>query len=500
MFKTIFSKLVAIFISITIIGFSITGAMLYFFLGSFLTNEKADALGQVGEAINGFLGSYVENQDSPIAAFYFSSILERYSTDISSLILITNDKGQIVNSGPAMKNIRREILDNLKDKSGDLIIPDFKQHNKLIASQETVKEIGDFYGVFKDTGYLWLTIEKPFKYKVKGFSADITGVIYLHTPVPEIQKARISVFRFFMISVSAAVLICIILVYIFSRRITKPLKQINNAARVISGGEFRKRLNIKTRDEIGELAKSFNQMGAALQNLEEMRRGFIANVSHELRTPMTSIRGFVEGILDGTIPAKKQEEYLTIVRDETDRLSRLVDDLLDLAKMEAGELNFSFISLNINELIRRCIIKFENHIVGKSIQIEACFEDEEVYVNADVDAIERVLFNLLHNAIKFTPEKGKITINTLSKKEKVLVSIEDNGAGINGDEIDLIWERFYKSDKSRSRDKTGTGLGLAIVRNIINEHNQEIWVESELGKGTKFTFSLDRKTHGKTDI
>jgi signal transduction histidine kinase len=222
-----------------------------------------------------------------------------------------------------------------------------------------------------------------------------------------------------------------------------------------------------------------------------MRRGFIANVSHELRTPMTSIHGFIEGILDGTIPPQRQKEYLVIVRDEIKRLNRLTTDILDLARIEAGEVSVNPVDFNINELIRRCIIKLESFITEKDINIEAKFEEEVMYVKADIDSIERVIINLLHNAIKFVQPGGKIALSTSRIKSKILVCVEDNGIGIDSNEIDLIWERFYKSDKSRSEEKTGTGLGLAIVRNIINDHRQKIWVESQAGKGTRFYFTLD---------
>jgi len=215
-------------------------------------------------------------------------------------------------------------------------------------------------------------------------------------------------------------------------------------------------------------------------------------VSHELRTPMTSIRGFIEGILDGTIPEEKHRYYLNIVREETNRLNRLVNDLLDLAKMEAGEKKLNISTFDINELIRISIIKMERLITEKKIEVTANFEQENMKVLADPDAIERVLINLIHNAIKFTPDEGMIVARTWSDKEKVYVSIEDSGIGIEKQEIDLIWERFHKSDRSRSQDKTGTGLGLAIIKNIINDHKEKIWVESEPGYGSKFIFTLEK--------
>ena len=488
MFKTIFSKLIAIFISILLVGFSLTGLMLYYFLSGYVTEEKVGILDKSGDIINKYLGFYVENTDNPWAVQFLNENLELLSSNANAFIWVVNNDGEIIAYKPGTSQTEA-LLKKLADESGKRFkLNDVRQYNKVMVSGKTVQEIGDFYGFFKETGTSWLTLEKPFIYKEK-----ILGAVYLHTPTPEVNRLRTSVLRFFMLSVTFSILISIIIAYLFSLRLSKPLKQINNAARIIAGGEFQKRLDIKSNDEIGELAASFNHMVVALQNLEEMRRGFIANVSHELRTPMTSIRGFIEGILDGTIPMEKQSYYLIIVRDEVNRLNRLVNDLLDLARMEAGEMSFHLRNFNLNELIRRCIIKLENIFIEKGLQVEADFETDEEYVNADPDAIERVIINLLHNAVKFTGENGIIKVSVSRHKEKVYVEVADNGIGIEKDEIDLIWERFHKSDKSRSRDKSGTGLGLAIIKNIINEHGQNIWVESELGKGSTFTFTLDRE-------
>ena len=315
-------------------------------------------------------------------------------------------------------------------------------------------------------------------------------VVYMHTPVQEVSAAREKVLKYFLTSGGFAIIVAVLLIYIFSLRLSRPLKQIRYAAARISNGEFEKRVSIRSRDEIGELAKAFNHMASALENIEKMRRGFVANVSHELRTPMTSIRGFIEGILDGTIPPEKHSHYLTIVRDETNRLNRLVTDLLDLAKMEAGEMKLSITDFDINELIRKCVIKLETLLLEKDLSVDADFEEEDLVVSGDPDAIERVVYNLLHNAIKFTPAGGRISIVTKSTRDAAEVTIRDTGIGIGESELDMIWDRFYKSDKSRSRDKTGTGLGLAIVRNIINEHGQRISAQSKLGEGTAFTFTL----------
>lgn len=500
MLRTIFSKIVVIFIAILLVSTSITGTMLYIFLGNFVSQQKEDLLNETGDSINSLLNAYYNNYNNPILGSMYREMmdktLEYYSYNTDSLIWVVSPDGEIgVMKGEQALNpkVVRGILDKLRDSSGKLRLQEPAQYKDVMSGNKPfVKEIGDFHGLFKETNVSWLTIQKPFTY-----NGEVLGAVYLHTPIPEVQRARTTVFKFFIFSVAISVLVSIALVYIFSLRLSKPLKKINNAAKLIASGEFDKRLDITSEDEIGELARSFNNMAGALENLESMRRGFIANVSHELRTPMTSIHGFIEGILDGTISPQKQSEYLTIVRDEIRRLNRLTTDLLDLARMEAGEVSLKPVDFNINELIRRCIIKLENFIIEKDIDIEANFEEEDMYVKADVDSIERVIINLMHNAVKFVRPGGKIILSTSMYKNKILVSVEDNGIGIDSNEIDLIWERFYKSDKSRSKEKGGTGLGLAIVRNIINDHNQEIWVKSEAGKGTRFCFTLDKASNSE---
>lgn len=494
MFKTIFGKLITIFILVLAVAFLITGITLKLFLNNYAEDTKAKSMESSCDVINNSLSTVFQNWSNPLAQIFFGISFETSSNLTGSYIWITDDNGHILRSSPDLPDrLKLEYADN-----GYLKLPDERQYKPVLSGTGYFKQTGNFYGFFKDPYFTsqyktstWLTVAKSYDYKdING--SDVKIAIYMHVPMPKVHEPSNSVFNYFLISVCAAIFISIILIYIFSLGISRPLKQIRNATKVIAGGEFTKRLDIKSRDEIGELAGTFNQMAAALQNLEEMRRGFIANVSHELRTPMTSIRGFIEGILDGTIPLGRQSYYLTIVRDETNRLNRLVNDLLDLARMEAGEVSLNLKPTDINELVRRCVIKLETLLVGKNITIEADFEEEDMYVKADSDSIERVMYNLLHNAIKFTREEGRIRIATKRQKDKVIISVEDNGTGIEAGELDMIWERFYKSDKSRSRDKTGTGLGLAIVKNIINEHGQQVWVESELGKGTKFSFTLDR--------
>ena len=228
-----------------------------------------------------------------------------------------------------------------------------------------------------------------------------------------------------------------------------------------------------------------------------MRSSFIANVSHDLRTPMTTIIGFVEGIMDGTIPEEKRQWYLSIVLDESRRLSRIVTDLLDLSKLEQGSFNIEPREFDINELMRLSIIKFEKRITEKNISLTVGFETENMRVDADKDAIQRVITNLFDNAIKFTPEGGFIDVNTGVKDGSAYVSIQNSGLGIEKKDLMHIFDRFYKSDKSRSLDKNGAGLGLYIVKSIIQAHGERVWAESEPGEFTRFSFTLAKANEKK---
>mgnify|MGYP000150040614 CR=1 FL=1 len=499
MFKTIFSKLIAIFLLILAVAFTVTGVMLSLFLDDYLTDEKAETLEVACTWINNVFNYYLNlislNDTASVtnAEILLMDSLVNYGRYTGSYIWIVNQDGYLYRSNWDMPS---SIAKKYTDETGYIKIPDEKNLPNLIKSETTIREIGDFNGFFRDpyfkeNGSVWLTVGRSFKYKGSN-GKNIMIIIYMHTPVAEVSAAREKLLTYFLISGGIAIVVAILMIYVFSLKLSRPLKQMKHVASRISNGEFEKRVNIKSKDEVGDLARAFNQMAAALQNLEEMRRAFVANVSHELRTPMTTIRGFIEGILDGTIPPEKHEHYLTVVRDETNRLNRLVNDLLDLAKMESGEVKLNITVFDINELLRRCVIKMETLLVEKDLTVDADFEEEEIRVKGDTDAIERVVLNLMHNAIKFTPSGGRISVITRKSRDTVEVTVKDTGIGIEENELEMIWDRFYKSDKSRSQDKTGTGLGLAIVRNIINEHGQSIYVQSKPSEGTAFTFTLAR--------
>jgi signal transduction histidine kinase len=300
------------------------------------------------------------------------------------------------------------------------------------------------------------------------------------------------VYRIIWATAMFAIMISSFIIYYFSERIIiKPLADINGVAKKISKGEVEKRVQIISNDEIGELAESFNYMADNLEKVEKARRDFISNVSHEIRSPITSIKGFIGGVLDGVIPKDKENYYLSIAYEEIQRLTRLVNDLLDLSAIEAGQFKLRMSELDINEIIRLTVIKFEQKIKEKKLNVDVCFNLEHQYVYGDRDRLIQVMTNLIDNAIKYVSEGGEIYICTKIKGDKVLITVFNNGPTIPKEDIPKIWDRFYKSDKSRT-SKISTGLGLPIVRNILTQHGEDIWVENKEGAGVTFTFTLKR--------
>ena len=286
-----------------------------------------------------------------------------------------------------------------------------------------------------------------------------------------------------------------VIVYFMTEKIVSPVREMSKAAKSFSLGRFDVRIPVKgNKDEIGELASAFNDMAALLAVNEETQRSFLSNVSHDLRTPMMSIGGFVDSILDGTIKQEEQEYYLNIVSTEIRRLSRLVSSLLDITKIQAGETKFNKKNFDICETARIVIISLEQKIDAKHIEIDFDCTNEKMCVFADSDAVQRIIYNLVENAIKFTPEKGliKIHIKENDKDKKIYVSVYNTGTGIPADDIPFVFDRFYKSDRSRGLDKTGVGLGLFIVKTMIDAHEEKIWVTSEYEKYCEFTFTMQK--------
>ncbi len=281
----------------------------------------------------------------------------------------------------------------------------------------------------------------------------------------------------------------LIISFILSQHITRPIKNIAAAAKEFASGNFDVRVPEDNHCyEIDELAVSFNNMARDLDQLEELTRGFISNVSHEFKTPMTTIGGFVDGMIDGTIPEEQRDKYLRIIAEETRRLSRMVNRMLDAAKIQSGELLLSPAPFDFSAMTSQIILSFEQKIEKKKLEVE-CELDDRLIVMGDRDHLYRAVYNLVDNAVKFIDEGGRLTLRAHPEGDFCAFSISNTGTGISAEDLPHVFDRFYKADRSRSMDKTGAGLGLYIVKNIINLHGGEISVRSDGGE-TEFEFTL----------
>lgn len=292
-----------------------------------------------------------------------------------------------------------------------------------------------------------------------------------------------------LLAILITITLTAIIIFFVSRKISSPLQEMNNIVLKFAKGDFSENVKVRSKDEIGQLGESVNHMAKELSSIEQMRRDFVANVSHDLRSPLTSINGFLVAILDGTIPDERRNHYLAIMKNETERLIKLVNDLLDISKLESNELQIDPTSYNFSEQLRLIIAKMEPVLLKHETEIELNDEDEDIYVYADSERIEQVLINLIQNAIHFSPNKSIVNIKLECDKNKVMFVVRDKGNGISEQDLQYIWDRFYKADKSRT-NKLGAGIGLSIVKRIIDLHDTTITVESNLGEGTTFSFAL----------
>lgn len=342
---------------------------------------------------------------------------------------------------------------------------------------------GTFYDMFSEQ---MLTYGTP----VSEASLTNAGVITLHVPFRQITDIMQKMFLNFLVPVCCLIILSMLILLILARKILKPLNQLSYAAREYASGNFEVKTGITTKDEIGELANNLEYMASELNKLDDYRKSFIANISHDFRSPLTSIKGYIEAMLDGTIPKDNQEKYLNIVLSETQRLTKLTASMLELNKSDSYGLKLNFITFDILEVINATIDLFEGVCTKRYIVIRKNYQTENTIVRADKTRIQQVLYNLIDNAIKFSPHGATIIISVSSANEKVFVSVKDSGRGIEKSQQSKVWDRFYKADSSRGKDKQGSGLGLSIIREIIRAHDESITLTSTPGVGSEFTFSL----------
>ncbi|MBE6006852.1 MAG: HAMP domain-containing histidine kinase [Sarcina sp.] len=349
--------------------------------------------------------------------------------------------------------------------------------------------------------YMTGTFFDSFEEEVLSVIAPITsnfkirGYVVIHLPMAVIRKDVDGMLNIAYMELVILIVLSLIILFFFTEYVYRPLQRIIRAAEQYALGNMRYRIPVEREDEMGYLSASLGYMAETIARAEDDQKKFIANVSHDFRSPLTSIRGFLEAMLDGTIPPEMHEHYIGVVLKETDRLTKLTNGLLTLNNLNTGGMLLQRTDFDINAVIRSVAASFEQTCRTRNIRINLVLTGKILYVNADLEKIQQVLYNLVDNALKFSSNDSEISIETTEKGDTVFVSVRDSGIGIPRDDQKLIWDRFYKTDLSRGKDKKGTGLGLSIVREIIRAHEENINLVSTEGVGSTFTFTLRRSDH-----
>ncbi len=463
--KTLYLKFLLAYLIFGMFGFITVSTFVPNMTRQHLVREKSQALYEEANLIANTYASGLYNNETN---------LETVRTQIHALSIYMSANIQIINpSGRLVLDSNRTL-----DMENPVIIENFDP-TILRSSYYT---IGHFFDTF-DNEVLTVLTPITSKYKVKGYIA-------IHTSMDSIEASTYNLLHISYITLGILFLLSLIILIFFTEMVYIPLKKITYATERYAEGDMHYEFQVDSDDEIGYLAACLNYMASEIANSEDDQKKFIANVSHDFRSPLTSIRGYLEAMLDGTIPPEMYEKYLTIVVNETERLTKLTNSLLALNNLNTKGILLEKTDFDINQVIRNTAASFEGTCKQKTIAIEVVLNGNTMYVNADMGKIQQVLYNLLDNAIKFSHEDSVIKIETSEKKNKLFVSVKDSGIGIPKDEVKLIFDRFYKSDLSRGKDKKGTGLGLSIVKEIINAHDEKINVISTEGAGTEFIFSL----------
>ena len=395
--------------------------------------------------------------------------LDSLSVYLNSTIQIINPSGLVILDTSQPLNVENEVI--------------IKNFDSTItgASYYTT---GTFFDSFSSE---MLSVIAPITsdYKVKGY-------VCLHLPMEVITDSTNQLLNISYITFGFIFLLSLIILLFFTEFVYTPLRKITYATEQYATGNMHYEFTVDSDDEIGYLAACLSYMASEIARSEDDQKKFVANVSHDFRSPLTSIKGFLEAMIDGTIPPELHNKYLGIVLNETERLTKLTNSLLTLNNLNTKGLLLNKVHFDINQVIRNTAASFEGTCRQKNIRFELVLTGERLYVLADVDKIQQVLYNLIDNAIKFSHSNSTIKLETSEKRKRILVSVKDSGIGIPKEDLKMIWERFYKSDASRGKDKKGTGLGLSITKEIIAAHNENINVISTPGEGTEFFFTLAR--------
>lgn len=482
MFQNMFDRLLALFMIVILLVALIGGAFSMLSIRSSMVDSRMESLLSQAREI-AFLASQVEDsalndyfnlQSSSMT--YLQWKAANVYEDYDAYILIVDRNGRVRDNMQSALQSSPDILSNLNADD----VADALKH--VLSGKEVVTTLRDAHGpVF--------SVAVPYVQ-----NNTVLGAVFIHTSAQIIEAEYHGLFLQIAVGFALASLAAIAGTAFYARGIVHPLTVITNAAEEMSRGKLSTRAEVTGVNEVRQLAGAFNVMAEKLEQVEESRKEFVANVSHELRSPVTSIHGFVEGMLDGTIPQEESPRYLQIVFDETNRMKRLIADLLQLSRMDKGVTKLSLSDFDINELIRRVIIGRMADIEEKQLDVQLEFAQEPCFVSADNDKIAQVVHNIVDNALKFVVDCGRLTITSaLLDDSLVAVTIENDGEPIAPHDRDHLFERFYKADKAHTSGK-GTGLGLSICKQIMDLHSQTLEVlPLEEGAGFRFTLQLSNR-------
>lgn len=386
----------------------------------------------------------------------------------------------------------------LMDPQGKILIDTDIGYDSAAIRQLDAFDPAKLAGSYYQTGRFFNYFEENMISVVAPISSNyITkGYIAIHCEQSRLENERNALLNASYISLAVILVLSLIFLISFTLIVYIPLRRILRGAQEYAAGNLNYHIPVESGDEMGYVSATMNYMAGEINKAGEYQRKLISNISHDLRSPLTSIKGFAEAMMDGTIPPEMQEKYLKIILSEADRLATLAKGILTLNNFDDKRTRLELSDFDINAVIRQTAETFRSLCWERRITFQLLFEETTLPVNADLAKIQQVLYNLIDNAIKFSPPDSTIYISTLEKHEKVFVSVKDTGEGISKEDLSRIWERFYKTDSSRGKDKKGTGLGLSIVKEIVQAHDENINVVSTKGVGTEFTFTLARsQTH-----
>ena len=451
-------------LSFLVLGFSFT-SLFY----NYMIREERSALSTNASAVAAFVSA-----QSTLELDWNTQLALSYGANVSDTEVVLCDTDGVI----AFCSCGEFYCDHV----GKRLDADFIRN---VSTDGYVYESGVLEGVYEETRYLYAL---PVRSAGEG---SLTGYVVVSTQTQDMSEMMERIILLFLLTAVVVLLVAMVAAALLTRRQTETLRELSMAAKQFAHGDFSARIDPEgAGEEVTELAIAFNNMATSLEQSESRRQAFISNVSHELKTPMTTIAGFMDGMLDGTIPPERYAYYMKTVSDEVKRLNRMVRSMLDISRIQATGEEIQKSRFDVTETLGRTLLTFEQKIEAKNLDVQVDMPDRAVYVMANEDAITQVLYNLIDNGVKFAQDGTPFLLTVTTYGGKALVSVADTGPTIPPEELPLVFDRFHKSDKSRSQDTSGVGLGLYIVKTILGSHGEDITVTSR-DDVTTFTFTLE---------